>query len=84
MSVAFLVDDLSGDVERGVGGGHSRVDRELQQDLLEIAGLELVRQAGADVQAELFPAAERGRCCQDEQAARTVIEPGRVQMLPQA
>ena len=69
MSVALLVDDLGGDMERGVGGGHASVDRELQQDLLQIAGLQLVRQAGADVQAELFPAAERGRRCQDEQAA---------------
>ena len=71
-----LVQDFRGDVKGGVGGRHAGVDGDLQQDLLEIARFELVRETGADVQAELLQAAERSRGGQHEQSARAVIQAG--------
>ena len=65
---------LRRDVKCGVRRGHSGVDRQLQQHLLQIALFELVRQACPDVQPELLPAPERGRRREHQKTARTVIE----------
>ena len=63
-------------MERGVGGGHAGVDRDLQQDFLDVARFELVRKAGLQMQLELLPPAQRRRRHQDEQPACPAIEAG--------
>ena len=73
-SVRRFFQNLRGDVKGGIRRRNASVDGDLQQDLLEIAGFELVRETGADVQAEFFPAAERGRGGQHQQSARAVVQ----------
>ena len=75
MSVGVLVEHFGGDVESGVCRWDSSVDGQLQQDLPQVARFELVREAGANVQAEFLPSSERGGRRQHEQAARAAVEP---------
>ena len=67
---------FGGNVKCRIGRRHPRVNRDLQQHFLHVARLELVGEAGAHVQPELLPAAQRRGGGDDQQPPRAMVEAG--------
>jgi hypothetical protein len=58
---AALLDLFTGNVKTSVGGWNARVNSGLQQHFFQIAEFQFMRQSGAQVKREFFPASQRCR-----------------------
>ena len=73
---ALFTQDVGRDLERGVGRRNAAIDCALHQRLFDLLDRHAAADARLAVQLELFPARERHRHAEHEQAAGRGVEPG--------
>src|SRR6266850_3823527 len=73
-----VLEDLFGAAESGHRGGHAAIDRDLQEDLLDLVLGEAVVERAADVQLQLVLLAERAQHAEVQHRARLARQAGAV------